>query len=239
MKYQFITGLAHHLGRPITILDTETTGLGSAQDTGIVDFGCITIKPDGDVIPFETLLKPHVPLTPGASGIHGIWPEDLIGAPKFDLELSKKILLMYEDHVISGFNSFGYDNNIIRHRMASAMGCPVDDIPMGDHLDVRLLWTNGNQYGKGKLVDVAAHYDIKVENAHRAMGDVIMTAGILDAMISSLVDERQDYSKVLRHFRGNPFKREPVADKPMSSMVDEPKAADTPKPKQTSFFNFR
>lgn len=179
-----ISKMARHLGKPISILDTETTGLGKPEEVGIVDFAVITFLPEENnrSIHFQTLLQTEIPLSEGASKVHGIYPEDLVGAPFFD-SIAKPVMDIFKDRIVCGFNSVSYDAPILRARIND---CIHEECPEGTHLDVRMIYTKGNQYGKGKLVDVAQKYGVPVINAHRAMGDVKMTAGVLETMLNTM-----------------------------------------------------
>lgn len=193
-KYPLIAKLAEHIGKPISILDTETTGLGSPENVGIVDFAVITVHPDGREVAFETLINSTIPLTEGASKIHGIYPKDIVDAPPFEA-IAAQIKVIFTDRVISGFNSLSYDTPIIRARVDECLG--KGSCPVGQHLDIRSVFTKGNKYGKGKLVEVAEQYGVKIENAHRAMGDVIMTIGVFEALL-----ERHGQDHVLAYLTG-------------------------------------
>ena len=64
----------------LAVVDVETTGL-SRYDR-IVEFACVTVV-DGEVVEeYDTLIQPN--RDPGPVHIHGITPEMLQSAPKFD-----------------------------------------------------------------------------------------------------------------------------------------------------------
>lgn len=194
MQIKNVISLSNRLGRPITVFDTETTGLGPAEKTGIVDIAYLTIYPGGRIVGFETLINPSQAIQEGASKIHGIWPADVEYAPRFKDVADRLIEPFHRDsnHVISGFNSKSYDTPIILARLAEcqAQVKSVDDV---DHLDVRTIYTCGQRYKKGKLFEVAAEYGVKVDLAHRAMADIKTTVMVLDAMI-----DRHGVDHVLR-----------------------------------------
>jgi DNA polymerase III epsilon subunit-like protein len=87
---------------------------------------------------------------------------------------------VYSDHILSGFNIISFDILAIEKDMHKK----GINMPRPSHiLDVRSVWKKTEGTQKGKLTEVAAKYGVVQENAHRALGDVIMTAGILDAML--------------------------------------------------------
>lgn len=197
MQLKNVIGLAKRLNRPITILDTETTGLGAAEATGIVDIAYLTIHPDGRVVEFETLINPSQAIQEGASRIHGIWPKDVKDAPRFKDVAGSLIEPFHPDsnHVISGFNSKSYDTPIIIARLSECFSS-VQSLDNVVHLDVRMVYTGGQRYKKGKLFEVAAEYGVEVDLAHRAMADVKTTALVLESMI-----ERHGVDHVLNEAR--------------------------------------
>lgn len=72
--------LRRRSGTRLAVVDVETTGL-SRYDR-IVEFACVTVV-DGDVVDeYDTLIQPD--RDPGPVHIHGITPEMLQSAPRFD-----------------------------------------------------------------------------------------------------------------------------------------------------------
>lgn len=179
-EYPRLASVVEALNQPLTILDTETTGLGDPLSIGIVEFGAITITPEGEGFERNSIINPQMDIPKGASDVHGITNEKVVNAPLFS-EISAFVLDAYKSHIISGFNQLGYDTPVIQARVNECHGDRA--CPRGTHIDVRMIWTGGNKYGKGKLFEVAQHYGVEVKDAHAAIGDVRMTASIMESMI--------------------------------------------------------
>ena len=60
------------LGKGVTtvVWDLETTGLSKSEDR-IVQFGAVRYNADGSVQEFNFLINPEMPISEGATGIHG------------------------------------------------------------------------------------------------------------------------------------------------------------------------
>ena len=67
-----------YMERKPLFLDTETTGLGPADQ--VVEIA--VLDAEGAVV-FHSLVKPTVPIPAEATAIHGIRDEDVAGAPTF------------------------------------------------------------------------------------------------------------------------------------------------------------
>lgn len=186
-KYTGISTLADVFGRPISIFDTETTGLGKRENTGIVDIACLTVHASGKIDRLETLINPGMKIPRGASEVHGIFDADVKGAPSFD-SVAGYMRDVFSGHVISGFNSKRYDFPIVLLRIQASLGSANVNIQHLEsssvHFDVRDAWKVLSGTSKGKLVEVAQHYQVQVDVAHRAMADVLTTARVLEAMIN-------------------------------------------------------
>lgn len=178
-SYAMIARLASSLEKPIVIFDTESTGLLHEARVGIVEFAFLAVHPDGRVQNGAHLLDPGFPIPPDATRVHGIRDEDVQGARNLPV-IAPLIQSLFASSVITGFNSSGYDIPLIRRdfeRFGLNFRHPQES------LDVRDLWKAVSKSQRGKLMDVAAAYGVRPGTAHRAMGDTLTTAGVLDEMI--------------------------------------------------------
>lgn len=62
------------------VIDTETTGLDGSVDK-IVEVGAVRFRDGVEIARFETLVNPGIPIPPGASAVHHITDEDVVGKP--------------------------------------------------------------------------------------------------------------------------------------------------------------
>jgi DNA polymerase III epsilon subunit-like protein len=176
MHTPLICELAAELKKPITIIDLETTGF---VKPGVVEIACFKAKPDGKISYKSTLVDPERPIDPRASDVHGIRKHDVIGHKPLSAHLDF-IARCYAEGVMSGFNVIGYDLRVLRENAAHYR---YPALGPAQALDVRDLWKSISDTSKGKLVDIAQHYCVEVKDAHRALGDTLMTAHVLEAML--------------------------------------------------------
>lgn len=179
--YQGIINFVDVKGQPLTIFDTETTGLNT-RTSDVVEIAWITVNPLGyenRVERFSTLVNPQKPIPFGASNIHKIYDKDVISAPLIT-EILPHLRLIFNDHIVSGYNSKSYDVKLIcdifgRHGM--------DRAKPRHQIDVMHLVRKIHDVKRGKLVEFAELYGCARVNAHEAMADVEMTKDILNQVI--------------------------------------------------------
>lgn len=160
-------------------LDTETTGLG--MDAEIVEIAIIDVS--GAVL-LDTLVRPSHPIPPDATQIHGITDADVFAAPEwFEVQPLLEELVLGMPVVI--YNA-AFDRRLISQAARSAgLQSPVF------HAECAMIayakfWQQWNDYRDDwkwqKLSAAAMQQGINVENAHRALGDCLMTLEIVRAM---------------------------------------------------------
>lgn len=178
-KYPLVLELAKTLNKPIGIMDTETTGLLTDPNVRIVEYACVAFSPDGKMFTKDELVNPEVIIPKAASNVHGIYEKDVCQKPNFTKH-TKFFDHFCKNWIFSGFNSKNYDFTVLK-RCYSAYGLvPPEKVP---HLDVRLLWTSKMRTKKGKLSEVADALEVNIETQHRALGDVLTSANVLEKMI--------------------------------------------------------
>jgi len=160
-------------------LDTETTGLD--DDAQAVEIAIVDDK--GEVI-FESLVKPTVPVDPGAAAIHGISADKLASAPAWpDIAEDVKAALAGNQVVI--FNA-EFDTRILK-ATAAAHGDPAEwldsletDCAMHRAADI---YGSTNRYGTISLINAADRAGVEFQGqAHSAAGDAATTALVWWAM---------------------------------------------------------
>ena len=176
----WVLRLSQHLDRPVAILDTETTGFISPR-AGLVEIAVLTINPEGIQESRDTLIHPGMSIPPMASRIHGIYDRDVRDAPRLNADLAQSINYLMRTHAIGGYNSRAFDVPFI---CGDLQRNGFEAVRPEVQIDVQDIWRRVSGQQKGKLVEVAEHYGVQVDGpAHRALADVQMTAGLLNAMI--------------------------------------------------------
>lgn len=180
----------------VSVLDTETTGLGRGRE--IVEIGILTIEyvpvfgpgwgvkeefkeyRRETVTEWSSLVRAGTPIDPRAEAVHGISDADLVNAPRIqDLESAIFAILARSDF-IAGHN-LPFDFWMLNRDLP---GLQWDDLPRLDTL--ALQRQHGIDYGGG-LPACLSRGNIELpsgENAHRALTDAKLSAQILDKIVA-------------------------------------------------------
>ncbi len=172
------------------ILDTETTGLG--DDAEVVELAVIDCA--GAVL-LDTLVRPSGPVPAEAAAIHGITDAMLAEAPTWS-ELHARFCDLVEGRQVVIYNH-EFDVRVInqtarRYGLQAPQGFDqvLDRGPihcaMQAYARFRGEWSEEKgRYRWQKLSTAAQQQGVTVTNAHRALGDCLMTLGVVRAMASA------------------------------------------------------
>lgn len=161
------------------VLDTETTGLHDGEICQIA-----IIDQDG-VIRLNTLVKPVGEIPIDATRIHGITPADVVSAPGWS-EIAPQVCDILDGKVVIVYNAI-YDRKMM-HRSAEHAGMEKIDWKTFSSWYCAMLafaefygdWNDYYQSYKWKPLSFAAqHCGVNVQDAHTALGDCLMTLGVV------------------------------------------------------------
>lgn len=175
------------------ILDTETTGLG--DDAEVIEIAVIDCT--GEIL-LDTLVRPSGPVPAEAAGIHGITDAMLAGAPTWS-EIHDRFCALVRGRQVVAYNR-DFDTRVLAQTARRyALPLPVEIDPsvvdrmhcaMQAYAAFRGEWSEEKGcYRWQKLSAAAEQQGVTVGNAHRALGDCVMTLGIIRAM-SCLFDDK-------------------------------------------------
>lgn len=163
------------------VFDLETTGMSPELDD-IIEISAIKVK-DGEVVDeFSTLVNPGRPIPEGASKVNGITDEMVAESPGFE-EVFEQFLEFIGEEVLVGHNIAGFDmkflyryakqywNQTLDNNFVDTVGIAKQCLP---HLAHR------------RLTDLAAHYKLSTEGAHRALFDCEMNQKVFEYMAKDL-----------------------------------------------------
>ena len=171
------------------LLDTETTGLG--DDAEVVELAVIDCA--GAVL-LDTLVRPSGPVSAEAAAIHGITDAMLADAPTWS-EIHARFCDLVEGRQVVIY-SREFDTRVItqtarRYGLPAPQGFDLVLDPgrihcaMQAYAEFRGEWSaEKGRYRWQKLSAAAQQQGVTVTNAHRALGDCLMTLGLVRAMAS-------------------------------------------------------
>ncbi len=170
---------------PLVVIDFETTGTDPFVDR-ILEIGLVHFD-DGRVTKREGLLvDPGVPVPEESRAVHGITDEELAGAPRFS-ELVPHLWPLLQGRLPVAYNA-DFDRSFLLEEIKRC-GRPAEkDEPAAVREDVvwvdPLVWAREvlKDQKSRKLTDVAAHFEIPLEQAHRAAGDAEAAGRVLMAL---------------------------------------------------------
>lgn len=155
------------------VLDTETTGLHG--DVGIVQIAICDLE--GREI-LNSLVQSDVPITPGASRIHGITAEDIADAPRWaDVWERVHRLLAERGYPPLVIYNAAYDRGIIRQCCARA-GLPI---PPLQKVHCAMEWYS-QFIGEWSEWYSSYRWQRLPDGDHSAMGDALATLAVIRGM---------------------------------------------------------
>lgn len=174
--------------------DTETTGVDTDKDRIIT---CFMRAKDGDEVLFEQewIIDPGIEIPEGASEVHGMTTEWIRENGRKDyLEAICEIRGAIDEYATKGFIVAGYNHSfdlaILESSCREATGGRGLYFELATrYLDPLIIDRHIDKYRKGsrKLVDVARHYGIVVEEskAHAADYDVYLTEQLIPKVLNA------------------------------------------------------
>lgn len=148
------------------LFDIETTGLSSFNDE-IIEISAVKVRKGKIVDEFSELVNPCRKIPYAASMVNNITDKMVAKAPTFDVVLEKFIKFIDED-VLVGHNIVAFDMKFIYRDCERYFDKTISN----NYIDTLKLakicfptWRNR------RLSDLAEHYGISIEGAHRALID--------------------------------------------------------------------
>lgn len=169
---------------PLAAFDLEATGV-DPRTAHIIEVGLWRFEADGSSGPLvDRLIDPGVPLPTKVADLTGISAADLAahgGEPEEVLSETRAAIdgLVDEGIPIVVYNAT-YDWPLLSTELARHGLDPLPDVPPTILIDPLVLDRHVDRYRKGKrtLGTVAAHYGVKLDDAHRAAGDAAATVAV-------------------------------------------------------------
>ncbi len=147
-------------------IDLETTGLSPLIDR-IIEFAAVKITPGG-VERLESLINPNITIPEETIQFHGINDADVKDSPSL-LEFMPQILSFIGDLPIVAHNA-KFDLGFLVFALHNfSLPYPSSDI----YCSVKMSRQSFKEIENYKLSTIAKHFEIPLENHHRAMDDTI------------------------------------------------------------------
>lgn len=163
--------------RDYVVFDLETTGISWKQDE-VVEISAITVNGHKVVSEFTTLVNPGRAIPAQASRINGITDDMVKDAPVFETALAD-FLEYAGDYALVGHNIHAFDMKFIYRDCKRYFG----KTPQNDYIDtLKLARTCLPQLAHHKLMDLAQHYGISIQGAHRALNDCRMNQAVYECL---------------------------------------------------------
>ena len=160
------------------VVDIETTG-SPAKSNGITEIAIILYNGQEVEGKYETLINPRFPIPTYVAKLTGISNDMVAAAPYFE-EVAEKIYNLLKDRVFVAHN-VGFDFPFVQHFLAAA----------GYNLKAPVLCTLNlsrktfPNFEKHGLSSICEKLKIDIENHHRAGGDAMARAILLDIIIKN------------------------------------------------------
>ncbi len=159
------------------VFDLETTGISCNNDE-VVEISAVKVIGGQVTEEFSTLVNPRRPIPFMATSVNGITDEMVADAPTFEVALAD-FLEFAGDMILVGHNIHSFDMKFIRRDAERYFGKTVGN----DYVDTLPL---ARMYlptlGHHTLSDLAAHYGISADGAHRALFDCRMNQEIYERL---------------------------------------------------------
>jgi len=160
------------------VIDIETTG-GMAKRDRITEIAIVVTDGYQIIDKYQSLINPERSIPPEITRITGITNEMVEDAPRF-YEIAKDVILMTENRVFIAHNVM-FDYGFIREEFASLGYTFTRELLCTVRLS-RKVFPGLKSYSLGNLI---RHFNISVNDRHRAMEDTLATVKIFHMIAQS------------------------------------------------------
>jgi len=200
------------------VLDTETTGLSTADDHRIIEIGCVELvnrRLTGET--FHQYINPQRDIDAGAMEVHGITNEALADKPKF-ADIADDFMQFIDGAELIIHNA-AFDVGFLNHELAKIRSEKRTINAICTILDTLKLARDKHPGQKNNLDALCRRYDVNNSNRelHGALLDSEILADVYLAMTGgqtslSLAAEvvRKDKAKVTKAGKAGIKKRKPL-----------------------------
>ncbi len=182
------------------VFDLETTGVSCNRDR-VVEISALKVVDGRITEEFSTLVNPECPIPYYASQVNGITDEMVEDAPVFEDALAD-FFEFAGDMVLVGHNIHSFDMKFIYRDSEKFFG----GIPGNDYVDtLKMARMCLPELRHHTLTDLADHYGIATDGAHRALNDCRMNQAVYERLGEILQEKLKSVRKCPRC--GNILKR--------------------------------
>jgi len=160
------------------IVDIETTG-GYAANNAITEVAIVLHDGNREVKRYETLVRPEQPIPRYIQALTGITDEMVAGAPCFG-EIAPVVHEWLKDAIFVAHN-VNFDYSFLKHQL---LACGMD-LQSKKLCTVRLSRKVFPGIPSYSLGNICQHLGIAINNRHRAGGDAVATAMLLERIIEA------------------------------------------------------
>jgi DNA polymerase-3 subunit epsilon len=161
-------------------VDVETTGLYVQFGERICEIALLKWRGGKDLATYHTLVNPERPISPGAAEVNHITDEEVKSAPTFH-QIGDKVLEFIGDAVLVAHNA-PFDMSFLETQLIIS-GFPPIENRIVDTLAIARMCYN---FSGNALDRIALRYGLDTRNAHRALGDVMLTRQIFERFLNDL-----------------------------------------------------
>lgn len=160
-----------------TLVDVETSGMSCDRDR-VLSVAALTLADDGQILEeFYTLLNPGC--DPGPVHVHGLTRERLHGAPQFDA-VHARLAAMLHGRIMVAHNA-SFDHGFLAREFTRAGAVLPVEHQLCTLAFARRLSPPTVDF---KLGTLAAHYGVQQQQAHDALDDTRVLAGVLHGLMA-------------------------------------------------------
>ncbi len=163
--------------KPIVFFDIESTGVNPESDR-IVELSMLKVFPDGKTEIKTRRLNPGIPISPGATEVHGISNEDVKDEPTFP-SVAKSVWGFMDGCSLAAYNGINFDIPMLAKEFERASVAHtmyeteiIDPLELFSKILPRTL-TSAYKFFCGK----------DLEGAHGAEADIVATKEIFEVMV--------------------------------------------------------
>lgn len=165
------------------VFDLETTGTSYKSDA-IIEISAVKVIDGKVAAQFTSLVNPGLPISVYATAVNGITDDMVADAPIIDDALAD-FLDFVGDMILVGHNIHSFDMKFICRDAMRIWGKNVGN----DYVDTLPLARKYlPQLSNHKLTDLAMHYGIDPEGAHRALYDCKMNQEVYERLGMEIVN---------------------------------------------------